>query len=841
MYERVWTRQHFKEEVIVRHSVFRVLSAVVVVVGVLLVGMLPSITVQAAPLPKLRVSDNGRFLVKADGSPFFYLADTAWELFHRLNRSEATQYLQNRTDRKYSVIQAVALAELDGLNTPNAQGDRPLLNNNPATPDTTAGSDPNNAAQYDYWDHVDFIVNEAEARGLYIALLPTWGSHVTSDYGNGVVNGVFNTSNAQAYGQFLGSRYANKPIIWVIGGDRTPSTDAARAVWRALAKGVAIGVAGSEDYSQVLMTFHPPGGATSATWFHNDAWLDFNMQQNGHCTNVDVWNRIGNDYNRTPTKPTMDGEPLYEDHPICFNAAANGYSNDYEVRKFAYWNVFAGAHGHTYGNHSVWQMHAPSRGGGINGPISYWYDAINQPGAAQMQHLRTLIEGRPFLLRVPDQSVLTADGGSGTNRVQATRGSDGSYFFVYSASGQSFSVNMNKISGSTTRAYWYNPRNGTASLIGSFPNTGTRQFTPPSSGSGNDWVLVVDDASRNFAVPGSGGMPVPSTPTPTPTTPAGGSFYRAIDLNGSATTIDGRSWEGSNAPNYSFVGTAFANQGLSLTPATDANRATMIRSSIWSASAAVTLSAVPSGSYTVYVYVWEDNSAETFSVALEGSVVQANYNSGAAGTWVKLGPWTTSISDGTINITTSGGAANLSGIEVWQNGSSGPTPTPLPATPTPTTAPGNGFVKGINFNGNAVTIEGNAWQSYSTALASGLSVNAPNLSTTALTPSPATNGDTSAMLNSAVWKNAADLNVVQTLPNGNYTVFIWVMENYQSSYRSFNLRLEGTQVASGIGTLNKDVWAKYGPYTVSVNDGSLNLDLVRISGDPHVMGLAIFQ
>lgn len=220
---------------------------------------------QAAALPKLKVSPNGRFLVKDDGSPFFYLGDTAWELFHRLNRTEADQYLQNRADRKYTVIQAVALAELDGLNTPNPYGDRPLLNNNPATPATTPGADPSDATQYDYWDHVDYIVNGAEARGMYVGLLPTWGDKVLS--------GVINTSNAQAYGQFLGSRYAAKPIIWVLGGDR--GAGGYEAVCRAMARGIAIGVSGTEDYSQVLMTYHPPGGGSSAAWFHNDGWLDF--------------------------------------------------------------------------------------------------------------------------------------------------------------------------------------------------------------------------------------------------------------------------------------------------------------------------------------------------------------------------------------------------------------------------------------------------------------------------------------------------------------------------------------------------------------------------------------
>lgn len=449
----------------------------------------------AKTLPKLKVSENRRFLVKEDGKPFFYLADTGWELFHRLSRDEAVKYLQNRADRKYSVIQAVALAELDGLNDPNAHGDKPLLDNDPTKPDVTPGADPNDAAQYDYWDHVDYVVDEAAARGIYTAMLPTWGDKWNKKWGVGPV--VFTPANAETYGEFLGRRYKDKAIIWVLGGDRNPEADEHLAITRAMAKGLKKGDGGNH-----LMTFHPTGGNTSSKWFHADAWLDFNMQQNGHCADAPVWERLAKDRDLTPTKPVMDGEPIYEDHPICFKPKELGYSADYEVRRLAYWDVFSGAHGHTYGNHAVWQMYAPNRKP-INGPQAPWYEAINRPGAAQMQYVRVLIESRPFLIRIPDQSVLASDAGTGAERFQATRGSDGSYAFVYSPSGKPFTVRMDKISGGKARGYWYDPRTGEAKLIGSFPAKGTKEFTPPSNGKGNDWVLVLDDEKKKFPAPGA--------------------------------------------------------------------------------------------------------------------------------------------------------------------------------------------------------------------------------------------------------------------------------------------------------------------------------------------------
>jgi Secretion system C-terminal sorting domain len=147
-------------------------------------------------------------------------------------------------------------------------------------------------------------------------------------------------------------------------------------------------------------------------------------------------------------------------------------------------------------------------------------------------------------------------------------------------------------------------------------------------------------------------------------------FYRAINLNGPALSIDGNSWTGSaGAPNFSYTtnGGLFSNQAIGLNPSTDASRASMIRSSIWGKSVALNVTGVPAGSYQVWLYVWEDNFAQTYTISLEGGVVQANFNSGTTGAWRKLGPYPVTISDGAINLSVVGGDANLSGIEIWRS------------------------------------------------------------------------------------------------------------------------------------------------------------------------------
>jgi len=448
------------------------------------------------PMPRLKVSENRRFLMDADGRPFFYLGDTAWELFHRLKREEADRYLEDRARKGFTVIQAVALAELDGLHDPNPYGVRPLLDDDPARPDVREG--PAN----DYWDHVDYVVAKANSLGLYVGFLPTWGDKWNKKWGEGPE--IFTAESAAVYGEWLGRRYRDAGVIWILGGDRPVETEAHKEILRAMARGLRKGDGGVH-----LVTFHPTGGNGSSTPFHGEDWLDFNMRQNGHVAEfTGRYDQTRADYDRTPPKPVVDGEPIYEDHPVSFKAAELGHSIAADVRRPLYWDLFSGACGHTYGHHSVWQMWAPGREP-VNNPLMPWFEAISQPGAGQMQHGRRLLESRPYLGRVPDDTVVMTDRvptsvpGAGRYRYVATRDADGRYAMVYAPIGRAFKVRMSAVTGPRARAWWFNPRDGRARSIGDFPNEGEREFTPPDPGEALDWVLVLDDAARGYPPPGA--------------------------------------------------------------------------------------------------------------------------------------------------------------------------------------------------------------------------------------------------------------------------------------------------------------------------------------------------
>ncbi len=446
----------------------------------------------AHELPRLQVSANGHYLQTAEGKPFFYQGDTAWELFHRLDREDAERYLENRLRKGYNVIQAVALSEVEGVDVPNAYGHLPLADRNPAKPATVEGE------ANDYWDHVDFIVRTANAKGMYIGMLPTWGRWWND------ANPIFNEQNAEAYGRWIAERYRDCDIIWILGGDRNPDNPQKQTIIRAMARGIR-----SVDREN-LMTFHPTGWQTSSKWFHQDEWLDFNGRQSGHNQRFNSNQQILDDFRRTPAKPIMVREPLYEDHPLEFNPDNEGHSCAWDVRRTLYWSVFYGSAGVTYGHHSVWQMYDKEKGRHpINRPLMPWHQAIDQPAAGQTVHLRRLMESRPYFSRIPAPDFVVQDEvwssvpGAGRYRFVATMDSEGSYAMVYAPLGRTFSVKTDMLKAENIVAWWYCPRTGKAQKVGKFANDKQpRAFTPPMPGEPMDWVLVLDDAAQKYPAPG---------------------------------------------------------------------------------------------------------------------------------------------------------------------------------------------------------------------------------------------------------------------------------------------------------------------------------------------------
>jgi hypothetical protein len=458
-------------------AVLRALAALTVLVAA-------PVDLTAATYP-LRVDESGRFLVDADGRPFLYLADTAWELFHRLTREEAEKYLRDRADKGFTVVQAVVLG-LEGLDVPNAYGERGLLDNDPRRPNEK------------YFAHVDWVVDRAAALGLTVAMLPTWGD-VWHSRQNEPGPRVFDEPTAHEYARFVGRRYGGRPVIFVLGGDRNAETAEDRAIVRAFAAGLR------ETAPDSLITYHPRGPGRSSDAFHRDAWLDFNMIQSSHTgRGAETGVNVDHDRALVPPKPTLDGEPRYE--ALIVNFYQDGHDpalrfDDYDVRLAAYRDLLAGAAGHTYGNNNIWQMWAPGREPAL-GANTPWEEALDHPGAFQMGHLRRLFVSRPWEKLVPAQDLVVGPNLPGAGFVRAALASDRSFAFVYLPRGELVAVDQSRLGALDVTSWWFEPRYGRAYPIHTGVGTAVQFFTPPSSGRGCDWVLVLDDASRGFGPPG---------------------------------------------------------------------------------------------------------------------------------------------------------------------------------------------------------------------------------------------------------------------------------------------------------------------------------------------------
>ncbi|MHB8899770.1 MAG: glycoside hydrolase family 140 protein [Thermoguttaceae bacterium] len=461
----------------------------------LVVFLLSCPAVEASP-PALKVSENGRFLVTADGQPFFWLGDTSWRFLVKASREDsesqpsALRYFDRRAAQGFNVIQTV-VAHVDL--PANAAGHAALVDGDFGRPRTLPGPD------NDYWDDIDWFVDQAAARGLYLALLPTWNSRVPENHPM-----VKDPAIAYRYGHFLGSRYRDRTnIVWVLGGDPQPSRDVGvperLAMIRAMAEGLADGSRGVDrqdgqaDWTSTLMTYHPRGGGQSSSkHLHREPWLDFNMIQTTTRFAFANYETVAADYALEPPKPTLDAEVAYEG-----SLSLNGKEPQdrriapWDVRRAAYWSVFAGSLGHTYGHRSfiAWIRKGETFKYGAHIP---WYESLDAPGANQMRHLRRLIESRRLVDHVPDGKLLADDGPGGKGHLEAMRAGDGREALVYSPLGEPVRVRLDQFETGRVAASWFDPRSGQVQPIGSFDSRGERTFTPPSHGEDCDWVLILE-------------------------------------------------------------------------------------------------------------------------------------------------------------------------------------------------------------------------------------------------------------------------------------------------------------------------------------------------------------
>ncbi len=409
----------------------------------------------------IRVSPNGRYFTDAHGEPFFWLGDTAWPLYTQYSLEDAELYLANRAGKGFNVIQGV-LAWGGGT---GFEADRPGPNCEGELPWIETPSAPNEA----YFRHVDHLARFAAERSVILAMLPTWGYYVNEAR-------VFTPENARAYGRWLGERYRDQPnIVWVNGGDRIPT--GFEEVYRALALGLREGDGGAH-----LITYHPCGWRSSAQFWHDEAWLDFNMIQTWTDW-AQIYPAVLADSLLRPTKPVVLGEPAYEDGPEY----PQGPITPLICRRQAWWAFMAGGF-FTFGQNQMWRVEPG------------WTDWLDTPAAAHMTQLKAIATSRPWWKMVPDQGLFHSGASSERTLNAARRSVDSDCAMLYLSSQCHVLVNLEKILTREVKVSWVNPQDGeqrdagtyaTGNLAGTtFPQHSAQWFSTP--GHWEDAVLILD-------------------------------------------------------------------------------------------------------------------------------------------------------------------------------------------------------------------------------------------------------------------------------------------------------------------------------------------------------------
>jgi len=408
-----------------------------------------------------RLKVKGKYLYE-DNKPFFWLGDTAWELFTKLNKEEIILYLKNRRGLGFNVIQTILI--LDSCK---------------------------NYSDMNYWSFINEIVDYANDLGMYMALFPIWGATLKKM--------ELSIIEIKRYAEFLTSFFKQDNIIWVLGGDIRG--DYSIELFDAFGKAI------KENDKNRLVTFHPFGRTGSYLWFNNCEWLDFNMFQSGHrrYDQLDVkseddsswddatfgesnYKYVIKNFTYEVIKPCLDGEPSYEGVVQGLHNPLEPYWEARHIRRYAYFNAFEGACGHTYGNNAIIQFHNIEDEGKY-GVRESWLDALHSPGGAQMQYLKRLMESIDFVNGAPHPEYII-DQKIKCDRVSVFAGEE--YILCYTYIGDAFKLNLSNYKNINLTGYWINPENDSKSLIGSFIGKDVIVFKPIKRNElSNDWILLL--------------------------------------------------------------------------------------------------------------------------------------------------------------------------------------------------------------------------------------------------------------------------------------------------------------------------------------------------------------
>ncbi len=411
---------------------------------------------------KLRVAKSGTYLEHADGTPFFFLADTAWTGPALSTEAEWKLYLEDRKKKGLTAVQfnaicpwRTAATDLEGRTAYDLKDGKLVPNE-------------------DYFKRLDARLKAINDAGLLAVPVLVW-AHKKGDAGFDL-----SEENVLSLVKFSLSRYQNANCLYILAGDaRYNPTEAER--WK------KIGRAAFKDYPGALVTTHPTGMNFPWKDWEDEKWLTVLGYQSGHGDDANTvkWIHSGPvaefGKHKEFTRPVINLEPPYENH--------NGYQSGkphpaYDTRRAVYQSLLAAPlAGFTYGGHGVWSWHTkpgeePTDHKGT-GVAKVWKEALQLPGATQMGYVRKFFESVPWTELRPAQQYVTQESGKDdpTKFVSCAATEKGVYVFYFPA-GSKATIALH-VRGGMDNVKWFNPRTG------EWKDGGLK---PPDE---DDWAVVI--------------------------------------------------------------------------------------------------------------------------------------------------------------------------------------------------------------------------------------------------------------------------------------------------------------------------------------------------------------
>ena len=423
----------------------------------------------------VRVADDHRCLAHADGTPFFWLADTAWNGPLLATDAEWAHYLQTRVRQKFTAVQWVATQYLAA-----PQGDR---QNELACTGTSAIQV--NPAFFQRLDQKLDALNQAGLLGVPVMLWAAeWGEPQVMAVNPGL---TLPEDQAILLARYMRARWEAYQVAWILNGDGLyHGANASR--WQRIGRAVF----GHRPHAPVSM--HPGGQQWNLAEFRDEAWWDLVGYQSSHSDDPKslAWLVTGppaTDWTLTPHRPFINLEPCYEYH---LSWATRERLDAFAVRRAIYWSLLvAPTAGVTYGGHGVWGWddgQTTPTAHPLTGVPLPWATALGMPAAEQMQHLHQLFTSMDWWRLRPAPELLDPQPiASDPARANvAARAAAGDLALIYVPADRRVRIKPDPLQSGLS-ARWFNPRSGVYSAAVEEPAPDSGWFVTPGAG---DWVLL---------------------------------------------------------------------------------------------------------------------------------------------------------------------------------------------------------------------------------------------------------------------------------------------------------------------------------------------------------------